>query len=119
MDEKTKAIMKKRNMKLYPIYEMFGLDFMFYYVIELLFFMQVKGLTAADVVLLESFYAAFAIVMQFVVVIIANKIGKKKSIVLRQYSQFIGVSHHTIWKLFWLIYSSKSNQCHGIWFEKY
>ena len=98
MDEKTKAIMKKRNMKLYPIYEMFGLDFMFYYVIELLFFMQVKGLT---------------------VVIIANKIGKKKSIVLRQYSQFIGVNHHTIWKLFWFIYSSKSNQCHGIWFEKY
>lgn len=82
MDEKTKASMRKRNMKLYPIYEMFGLDFMFYYVIELLFFMQVKGLTVADVVLLESFYAAFAIVMQFVVVIIANKIGKKRSIVL-------------------------------------
>ena len=82
MDEKMKAIMKKRNMKLYPIYEMFGLDFMFYYVIELLFFMQVKGLTVADVVLLESFYAAFSIVMQFVVVIIANKIGKKRSIVL-------------------------------------
>ena len=50
MDQRTKAIIKKRNMKLYPIYEMFGLDFMFYYVIELLFFMQVKGLTAADVV---------------------------------------------------------------------
>lgn len=82
MDEKTKASIRKRNMKLYPIYDMFGLDFMFYYVIELLFFMQVKGLTAADVVLLESFYAAFSIVMQFVVVIIANKIGKKKSIVL-------------------------------------
>lgn len=82
MEQRTKAIMRKRNMKLYPIYEMFGLDFMFYYVIELLFFMQVKGLAAADVVLLESFFAAFAIVMQFVVVIIANKIGKKKSIVL-------------------------------------
>ena len=82
MDQKTKAKIKKNNMKLYPIYEMFGLDFMFYYVIELLFFTQVKGLDVADVVLLESFYAAFAIIMQFVVVILANKIGKKKSIVL-------------------------------------
>lgn len=82
MNQKTEAKIRKRNMKLYPIYEMFGLDFMFYYVIELLFFVQVKGLTAADVVLLESFYAAFSIFMQFIVVIIANKIGKKKSIVL-------------------------------------
>lgn len=82
MDQKTKAKIRKNNMKLYPIYEMFGLDFMFYYVIELLFFTQVKGLTAANVVLLESFYAAFAIIMQFVVVLIVNKIGKKRSIVL-------------------------------------
>lgn len=37
MDKKTKAKIRKNNMKLYPIYSMFGLDFMFYYVIELLF----------------------------------------------------------------------------------
>lgn len=91
MDEKTKAIMKKRNMKLYPIYEMFGLDFMFYYVIELLFFMQVKGLTAADVVLLESFFAAFSIFMQLIVVVIPNKIGKKKSIVLGNVLNLVGI----------------------------
>lgn len=91
MDEKTKASIRKRNMKLYPIYEMFGLDFMFYYVIELLFFMQVKGLTAADVVLLESFFAAFSIVMQLIVVVIPNKIGKKKSIVLGNLLNLVGI----------------------------
>lgn len=82
MDQKTKAKIRKNNMKLYPIYEMFGLDFMFYYVIELLFFTQVKGLTTANVVLLESFFAAFSIIMQFIVVIVVSKIGKKKSIIL-------------------------------------
>lgn len=82
MDQKTKAIIRKRNMKLYPIYEMLGLDFMFYYVIELLFFVQVKGIAVADVVLLESFYAAFSIFMQFIVVVIASKIGKKKGMLL-------------------------------------
>ncbi len=91
MSEKTKAIMRKRNMKLYPIYEMFGLDFMFYYVIELLFFMQVKGLIVADVVLLESFFAAFSIVIQLIVVVIPNKIGKKKSIVLGNMLNLVGI----------------------------
>lgn len=91
MDQRTKAIMKKRNMKLYPIYEMFGLDFMFYYVIELLFFMQVKGLTAADVVLLESFFAAFSILMQLIVVTIPNKIGKKNSMILGNVFNLVGI----------------------------
>lgn len=91
MEQKTKAIMRKRNMKLYPIYEMFGLDFMFYYVIELLFFMQVKGLTAADVVLLESFFAAFSIFMQLIVVTLPNKIGKKNSIVLGNVLNLVGI----------------------------
>lgn len=82
MDQKTEAKIRKKNMKLYPIYQMFGLDFMFYYVIELLFFVQVKGLSTADVVLLQAFYAGFLIFMQFVVVIIASKITKKQSMIL-------------------------------------
>lgn len=91
MEQRTKAIMRKRNMKLYPIYEMFGLDFMFYYVIELLFFIQVKGLAAADVVLLESFFVAFSIFMQLIVVTIPNKIGKKNSIVLGNALNLVGI----------------------------
>lgn len=82
MEQETKAKVRKKNMKLYPIYEMFGLDFMFYYVIELLFFTQVKGLTVANAVLLDSFFAIFAIISQFVVIFIANKIGKKRGLLL-------------------------------------
>lgn len=91
MDKKTKAKIRKNNMKLYPIYSMFGLDFMFYYVIELLFFIQVKGLTPANVVLLDSFFAAFAIIVQLTTVIIVNKIGKKKSIVLGNVLNLVAV----------------------------
>lgn len=91
MNQKTKAIIRKGNMKLYPIYEMIGLDFMFYYVIELLFFMQVKDIKVADVVLLESFFAGFSIFMQLIVMAIPNKIGKKKSIVLGNVFNLFGI----------------------------
>lgn len=82
MSQNTKANIRKINMKLYPIYEMFGLDFMFYYAIELLFFTQIKAIPVANVVLLDSFYAIFSIISQFVVIFIVNKIGKKRGLLL-------------------------------------
>lgn len=82
MDQKIKAEIRKNNMKLYPIYEMFGLDFMFYYAIELLFFTQIKAIPVANVVLLDSFYAIFSIISQFIVIFIVNKIGKKRGLLL-------------------------------------
>ncbi len=82
MEQKIKAEIRKNNMKLYPIYEMFGLDFMFYYAIELLFFTQIKELPVANVVLLDSFYAIFSIISQFIVIFIINKIGKKRGLLL-------------------------------------
>lgn len=108
MDKKTKAKIRKNNMKLYPIYSMFGLDFMFYYVIELLFFIQVKGLTAANVVLLDSFFAAFAIIVQFVTVIIVNKIGKKKSIILGNTLNLIAVLMNVFGNSFAIFVVSKA-----------
>lgn len=82
MEQKIKAEIRKNNMKLYPIYEMFGLDFMFYYAIELLFFTQIKELPVANVVLLDSFFAIFSIISQFIVIFIINKIGKKRGLLL-------------------------------------
>lgn len=82
MSQNTKANIRKINMKLYPIYEMFGLDFMFYYAIELLFFTQIKAIPVANVVLLDSFYAIFSIISQFIVIFIVNKIGKKRGLLL-------------------------------------
>lgn len=85
MREKQIAKIRKSNMKLYPIYQMIGLDFIFYYGIEVLFLSQVKGISDSNIVLASSIYAIFHIITQMPIMIIVNKIGKRKSILLRQY----------------------------------
>lgn len=72
-------------MKLYPIYQMIGLDFIFYYGIEVLFLSQVKGISDANIVLASSIYSIFHIITQLPIMVIVNKIGKRKSILLREY----------------------------------
>lgn len=71
-------------MKLYTIYQMIGLDFIFYYGIEVLFLSQVKGISDANIVLSTSIYAMFHILLQMPMMVIVNKIGKQKSILLRK-----------------------------------
>lgn len=71
-------------MKLYTIYQMIGLDFIFYYGIEVLFLSQAKGISDANIVLSSSIYAMFHILLQMPMMIIVNKIGKRKSILLRK-----------------------------------
>lgn len=43
MEEKKIARIRKSNMKLYPIYKMIGLDWIFYYGIQILFLTRSKG----------------------------------------------------------------------------
>lgn len=42
MNEKKLSKIRKNNMKLYPIYKMIGLDWIFYYGIEVLFLTRSK-----------------------------------------------------------------------------
>lgn len=84
MKEKQIAKIRKSNMKLYTIYQMIGLDFIFYYGIEVLFLSQAKGISDANIVLSSSIYAMFHILLQMPMMIIVNKIGKRKSILLRK-----------------------------------
>ncbi len=80
MKEKQIARIRKSNMKLYPIYQMLGLDFIFYYGIEVLFLSQVKGISDSNIVLANSIYAIFRIIIQMPIMVVVNKIGKGKSI---------------------------------------
>lgn len=64
MKEKQIAKIRKSNMRLYPIYQMIGLDFIFYYGIEVLFLSQVKGISNSNIVLSGSIYAVFRIILQ-------------------------------------------------------
>ena len=73
MEENIQTKKRKRNMKLYPIYEMLGIDFLFYYGIQVLFLSQVKGISDAQIVLAHSLYAFSAMFVA--------KVGKHKALI--------------------------------------
>ena len=85
MDEKRSIQMRKRNMKLYPICRALGWDYIFFYTTNFLFLTQVKNIDPADVVLIDSFYALFGIVMQIPATFIIEYLGRRRSIILANF----------------------------------
>ena len=81
MREQEKSKIRKRNMKLFPITKSLGWDYLFFYTTNFLFLTQVKNISAASVVLIDSFYALFGILMQIPAAFIVEYLGRKKSIV--------------------------------------
>lgn len=74
---------KNFNMKLFPIYKMFAWDLLFYYAISFLFLTNVKGLSSAEVVLVDvSFYTFFKFIFQLPGTIIVDKFGKRTSLIM-------------------------------------
>ena len=73
-------MIRKNNMRIFPIYKMFSWDLLFYYAITFLFLTQVKGFTASQVLLADSFYAIFRVVFQIFCINITDSIGKQKSL---------------------------------------
>lgn len=92
MEEKKIAQIRKSNIKLYPIYKMFGLDWIFYYGIKVLFLTQVKYISPADIILSNSVYSLFYIIFGIFNNIIVDKIGKKKSTVLGQFLNLMSMT---------------------------
>ena len=88
MDEQKRKLSKirRRNAKLYPFYKMFSWDLLVFYAIEYLFYLNVKGLMPAEILIVNGLYLFFRVIMQIPSVIIADTIGRKKSIVLGNYS---------------------------------
>lgn len=82
MKESQKAKIRKKNMRLFPISKSLGWDYLFFYTTNFLFLTQVKNISAASVVLIDSFYALFGIIMQIPAAFIVEYLGRKKSIVL-------------------------------------
>lgn len=80
--KEEKQRMRKINMKLFPIYKMLSWDLLFYYAINFLFLTQIKNISASDVVLTDSFYALFVMILQIPVNVIIAFWGKKKSLVI-------------------------------------
>ncbi len=74
--------MRKTNMRIFPTYKRLAWDYLFFYTIDFLFLTQIKGISAADVVLKSAFYAFFSIVLQIPANIIVEFLGRKNSIIV-------------------------------------
>lgn len=79
LENKRLVSSRKKNMKLYPLYRMWGVDIIFLYAIKMLFLTQVNGFSSHDVVLATSIYALFMVFLQLPVSILIRKIGCVKS----------------------------------------
>lgn len=80
-EEAKKRKMRKRNMKLFPIYKKLAWDYIFFYTINFLFLTQIKGINPADVVLIDSFYYLFLSIAQMPATFIIEFLGRKNSII--------------------------------------
>ncbi len=79
--EKKEAQRRKKNMKLYPLYMMFGFDLMFYYAINVLFLSQVKNVSDANIMLLSSVFAISSIIVILPISAITSKVGTRKALI--------------------------------------
>jgi|GEM_PF-1902180 len=70
-----------RNEKIYPVYRMFGYEYLFYMVIAFLFFTITKGITVAQIMYLSAFSAVFIAAFQIPTNYVVEKIGLKKSMI--------------------------------------
>lgn len=79
LDKET--LIRKNNMKIFPIYKMLSWDLLFFYAISFLFLVDIKGLSASQVILVDAFYPLFKFILQPFSTIIVDKFGKRNSIV--------------------------------------
>ena len=92
--EYTKA--KQTNVNLYTRYKMLSWDFLFYYAIIFLFFTETKGISAADVLLAESFYPLFKLAFLIPATVLINSLGKRKSLIIGNSFLFFSIFTYII-----------------------
>lgn len=77
---------KKKNTKIFPIYKMLSWDLLFYYAISFLFLVQVKHISASQVLLGETIFTIACALLQIPAGRIVDKIGKKNSLIIANLS---------------------------------
>lgn len=70
---------RKRNLKLYPKYLMFGFDLLFFYGIRVMYLTEVKGISDSQILLSATVYALSMIIMQIPATLLTSKIGYKNT----------------------------------------
>ena len=92
IDEKVLSTKRKHNMKIHAIHKMLTADLLFYYAIKFIFLNQVKGVSASNIVLITAFYGIFKLLFQIPTIILINKIGNKKSLILSDLMSAVSVA---------------------------
>jgi len=82
---------KNRNIKLFPIYKMISWDLLFYYSIIFLYLVQVKKLSAPQVLLAEALYNVAIMLFLIPSGKIVDKIGKKNSVIIANIGMAISI----------------------------
>lgn len=77
--------MRKINMRIFPTYKKISWDYLFYYTIDFLFLTQIKNISAANVVLANSIYYFFNLILQIPANIFVEFFGRKNSIVIANF----------------------------------
>jgi len=72
----------ERNVKLFPVYKLFSYDILFYYAISTVFFLNVKGLSLAEIALLSTAYSAANVIFQIPAAVIVDRLGTKLSMIV-------------------------------------
>lgn len=80
--EIEQASKRKFNMKMFPIYEMFSYDLLFFYAIRVMFLSQVCGFQNSQIVFLSTIYSIVFVLFQIPVIILTSFIGNKNSALL-------------------------------------
>ena len=93
----------KKNLKLYPIYKMISWDLLFYFPIIFLFFTQIKGLSAADVLLVDAVYLLFKSTLLIPESFIIERIGKRNSLIIGNLFNALSILIYIISKDFGMI----------------
>ena len=82
---------KNINIKLFPIYKMISWDLLFYYAIIFLYLVQVKKLSAPQVLLAEALYNVAVMLFLIPSGKIVDKIGKKNSVIIANIGMAISI----------------------------
>ena len=83
---------EEKNVRLFPIYKAMGWDLLFFYTILFLFLTQVKGISAADVLLGDAAYPIFKSILLMPITIWIEKIGKRKSLIFANLINAVSVA---------------------------
>ena len=81
-DKKKIKKYRRKNAILYPLYKLFGCDLLCYYSIEYLFLTITKGINPNEILLITAAYIIFKVLFQVPSIIISERFGKRKSMII-------------------------------------